>query len=109
MHYQEPIHRPDEVHDNRLAVGTVVEVDVDVVAGVRHVDDVFAVQGVDGLSESRAGLLGAEVMFASLQASRSNALGNRGSIYPIQHRLNLNHHIHDRVLVTLYNIWIQYH
>ena len=69
MHYQEPIHRPDEVHDNRLAVGTVVEVNVDVVAGIRHVDDVFAVQGVDGFSGSRAGLLGAEVILVALSST----------------------------------------
>ena len=37
-------------------------------AGVRHVDDVFAVEGVNGLSESCAGFLGVQAVFVAAMA-----------------------------------------
>ncbi len=43
--------------------------DIDVVAGVRHVDDVFAVESVDCFSESRAGLLGTQAVLVVLLRS----------------------------------------
>ncbi len=37
-------------------------------AGVRHVDDILAVEGVDGFSEGRAGLLGAKAVLVVAMA-----------------------------------------
>ena len=56
------------VHKHGFPVRAVVEVDVNVVAGVRHMDDVLAMEGVNGFSEGCAGFLGAEAVLVVAMA-----------------------------------------
>ena len=77
---QQTVHGAVEVNDNWLAVGTIIEVNVDVVAGIRHVNDVLAMKGVDGFSEGCAGLLGAEAVLVVLEGNGLAGLAHLGQL-----------------------------
>ena len=46
-------------------------------AGVRHVDDVLAMEDIDCFSESRAGLLGAQAILVVLEGNRAGGSHQR--------------------------------
>ena len=56
-----------EDHDRRLAIRTIVEVDIDVVTGVCRVDYVLAMESINRLPKGCAGILGAATVLVVVE------------------------------------------